>query len=447
MKKNLFLLLLAFLPVASLADATPVKLSILGRSMFYRGGRGYVGNAGFNGGSYFSHVLNGTFDDYRYQNTAGAEIVIPTTGLDENENDTGVAWYVTEFKVGHKGNTKYSLYYTTEPAPDYSNLQLKKDQDNNSYYEVSSDSRTWIPIDGATGVQSAGTTIFNPNVVATAVKYVFDTTLSWTVSLAEVEVWGLDPANVGCQHPSYTDWEVVQGSATCTTFGTKRRKCQTCGDSFEQADAPPLGHDWETHLTTPGSSSNFGSGTLVCSRCGESIVFNIPLDLATLGGVAIPGKIQFTDLSVSSITDDSGAGPDDLIDGNWTWDWGAYWFARTRSESEYVQYDFGTEIDITKIEWSAPNQTLTLKFYLWDGATEEPLVEIPVVKDNTGNGYQRGSMDFRGVVAKGIRLHIVDTKGVGYNGLSPVGLSELHPWGTVIGAGKLDVLRSKILLY
>ena len=56
-------------------------------------------------------------------------------------------------------------------------------------------------------------------------------------------------------------------------------------------------------------------------------------------------------------------------------------------------------------------------------------------------------MEFRGVSAKGIRLHIVDSKGVGYNGLSPVGLSELHPWGTVMGAGKLDVLRTRILLY
>ena len=56
-------------------------------------------------------------------------------------------------------------------------------------------------------------------------------------------------------------------------------------------------------------------------------------------------------------------------------------------------------------------------------------------------------MEFRGVVAKGIRLHIVDARGVGYNGISPVGFSELHPWGTVVGAGKLDVLRTRIFLY
>ncbi len=414
--------------------------------MFYRNGRGYVGNAGTNGGTFTSAFFNGNFTDYGYQSTEGAEIIVPTTGLETNGVDTGVAWFVTEFNVGHQGNTKYSLYYTTEPAPDYSNLQLKQDQDKNFYYEVDPDPRTWIPIEGATNVQSPGKTVFNPNVVATAVKYVFVTAIHATASLAEIEVWGLHPTNVPCQHLSYTDWEVLPGSATCTTFGIKCRKCTACGEVFAQDDELPLGHDWETHLDTSGTSSSYGSGTLVCSRCGESIVFNVPLDLKTLGGVAIPGKVQFTDLSVSSSTAGSGVGAKDLIDDDWSWEWGAYWFAATRSESEYVQYDFGTEIDLTKIEWSAPNQALTLKFYKWDGENEEPLAEIPVTKVGTA-GYQRGSMEFRGVSAKGIRLHIVDSKGVGYNGLSPVGLSELRPHGTVKGAGKLNVLRTRILLY
>lgn len=444
--KNAIILLSILLASVASADTTPVKLSSVGRSMFYRGGRCYVGDAGFNGGDWSRHVFNGTFDDYRYQNTAGAEIVIPTTGLDDDSNDTGVPWFVTQFLVGHAGNTKYSLYYTTEPAPDYSHLQLKEDNDS-FYYEVASDSRTWTPVDGATGVQAAGTKTYNPNVVATAVKYVFDTRLDWTPSLAEVEVWGYEPDDDACQHPSYTDWEEVSGSATCTAFGVKRRKCMVCGEVFEQDDAPPLGHDWETHLDTPGTSSSYGSGTLVCSRCGESIVFNVPLDLTTLGGVAIPGKVQFTDLSVSaSHPDGGGAGPEDMIDGDWTYDWGAYWFPGTRNESEYVQYDFATEIDLTKIEWSAANHAQTLKFYTWDGENEEPLAEIPVTAVGSA-GYQRGSMEFRGVSAKGIRLHIADSIGIQYGGGRFVSLSELHPWGTVKGAGKLDVLRTRILLY
>jgi len=433
--KTTLLALVLLLPAASaLADATAVKLSDVGRSITFRDGAGHRGDYGFNGGTYSKDMFDGNFTGYGYQNTAGAEIVIPTTGLDVNGRDTGVAWYVTQFKVGHKGNTVYSLYYTTEPEPA-------------DILSHAKDPRTWVPIDGATGKQISGTQTYAVNAAVTAVKYVYDTVLSWTASLAEVEVWGIDPSEMGCQHPSLTAWEAVSGSATCTEYGVERCKCTVCGEVFERTALLPLGHDWQTHLATPGTSSTYGSGSLSCARCGETIVFNIPLDLPTLGGVASEGLVQFTDLSVSSSAPDGGgAGPDDLIDGEWDWGWGHYWFAATRSESEYIQYDFGTEIDLTKIEWSAPNHALTLKFYLWDGETEEPFFEVPVAKVGSAE-YQRGSRTFKGVSAKGIRLHIADPTGIGYNGISPVGLSELHPYGTVKGAGLLDVLRTKILLY
>jgi len=447
--KTKILLLLLLGPLA-LRAADPVKLSSVGHSMFYRGGNGYVGNAGMNGGSYTESLFNGSFTDYLFQNTAGAELVMSTTGRDDDDADTGEPWYVTEISIGHAGNTKYSLYYTTEPAPDYSGLTLINGGNNNFYYAGVSDSRAWTPIEGATDIQASGKKTYSVNVVATAVKYVFDTTLDWTTSLAEVEVLGVDPAEMGCQHPSFTEWEAVPGSATCTGYGDERRKCTVCGEEFFRNSLPPLGHDWVTHLSKPGSSSAYGSGTLECSRCSEKLVFveNTPIDLTTEGGVAADGLIQFTDLSVSSSAPDGGGtGPDDLIDGDWTWGWGHYWFAASRSESEYVQYDFGTEIDLTKIEWSAPNHALTLKFYLWDGETEEPLAEVPVANDGSDNDYQRGSLSFRGVSAKGLRLHIADPTGIGYNGISPVGLSELHPYGTVKGAGLLDVVRTRILLY
>ena len=433
MKKTILITFLLAAGSAFAASSEAVKLSSLGRSIFFRDNKGIRGSAGTNGGTYTDQFFNGSFTDYGYQNTAGAEIVIPTTGLDDDDHDTGVPWFVTEFKVGHDGNTKYSLYYTTEPEP--ANILSN-----------AKDPRTWTPIDGATGIQAGGKKTYNANVVATAVKYVFDTAISWTASLAEVEVWGYEPDDDTCLHPSYTDWEEVSGSATCTAFGVKRRKCTVCGEVFEQDDAPPLGHDWETHLDTPGTSSSYGSGTLVCSRCGESIVFNVPLDLKTLGGVAIPGKVQFTDVSVSSFIADSGVGAKDLIDDDWSWEWGAYWIAASKSESEYIQFDFDTEIDLTKIEWSAPNHALTLKFYTWDGESEEPLAEIPVTAVGSA-GYQRGSMEFRGVSAKGIRLHIVDPTGERYGNTRFVAFSELHPYGTVKGAGKLDVLRTRILLY
>lgn len=436
MKTKIPLLLLALLPVALLADATPVKLSKLGRSIFFRGGGATRGVAGTNGGHYTDRLFNGNFSDYTYCNIVGTtELVIPTTGLDENEHDTGVAWFVTEFKVGHAGNSTYSLYYTTEAEP--ANVL------NNA-----KDPRTWIPIDGAAGIQVAGTKTYGVNKVATAVKFVFGAAPDWTASLAEVEVWGVHPDDAGCRHPSYTDWEEVPGSATCTTFGRKRRKCTVCGEAFELDSDLPLGHDWVTNLSRPGTSSSYGSGSLVCSRCGETIVFNVPLDLTTLGGVALPGVVQFTDLSVSdSNPNGGGTGPDDMIDGDWTYDWGSYWFPSTRNEAEWVEYDFGTEIDLAKIEWSVANHAQTLKFYKWDGENEEPLVEIPVIGDGSSREYQRGSMEFRGVSLKGIRLHIADSIGVQYGGSRFVSLSELHPWGTVVGAGKLDVLRTRILLY
>lgn len=436
MKTKIPLLLLALLPAALLADATPVKLSKLGRSIFFRGGGATRGVAGTNGGHYTDRLFNGNFSDYTYCNIVGTtELVIPTTGLDENEHDTGVAWFVTEFKVGHAGNSTYSLYYTTEAEP--ANVL------NNA-----KDPRTWIPIDGAAGIQVAGTKTYGVNKVATAVKFVFGAAPDWTASLAEVEVWGVHPDDAGCRHPSYTDWEEVPGSATCTTFGRKRRKCTVCGEAFELDSDLPLGHDWVTNLSRPGTSSSYGSGSLVCSRCGETIVFNVPLDLTTLGGVALPGVVQFTDLSVSdSNPNGGGTGPDDMIDGDWTYDWGSYWFPSTRNEAEWVEYDFGTEIDLAKIEWSVANHAQTLKFYKWDGENEEPLVEIPVVGDGSNREYQRGSMEFRGVSLKGIRLHIADSIGVQYGGSRFVSLSELHPWGTVVGAGKLDVLRTRIFLY
>ena len=431
------ILLVALLPAAAaFADATPAKLSSLGRSIFFRGGRATRGNAGTNGGHYTDRLFDGNFENYTYCNNSGVtELVIPTTGLDETGHDTGVAWYVTSIKVGHNGTSRYSLYYTTEPEPADILSQAK-------------DPRTWTAIDNATDKQVSGTQTYAVNQTATAVKYVFDTFVSWGVSLAEVEAWGIDPAEMGCRHPSFTDWEAVSGSASCTDYGIERCKCTACGEVFERTATPPLGHDWETRLVAPGSSSTCGSGSLVCSRCGESIVFNVPLDLATLGGVAAEGKVQFTDLAVSaSHPDGGGAGPDDLIDGDWTYEWGAYWFPATRDESEYVQYEFGTEIDLTKIEWSAANHAQTLKFYLWDGETETPLAEVAVADDDSGLGYQRGSLSFRGVSAKGLRLHIADSIGVQYGGGRFVSLSELHPHGTVKGAGMLDVVRTRILLY
>ena len=180
------------------ADPTAVKLSSLDRSIFFRDGKGTRGKAGFNGGHYSDKVFDGNFTNYAYQNAAGAELVIPTT-----DTTTGAAYFVTDFIVGHKGNTRYSLYYTTEaePATILSNAK---------------DPRNWAKIDGATDVTFAGIRTNGVNVVATAVKYVFDTTEEWVTSLGEVEVWGVDPTELGCLHQHKTEWEAIPATANCT---------------------------------------------------------------------------------------------------------------------------------------------------------------------------------------------------------------------------------------
>ena len=409
-------LLLSLLPAALLAADAEI-ISSANICTEYNA-NGSINTGGFSGGETMPNLFDGNFDWGCHFGRSGDGSYFV---LDFRSKLSG-GYYVTEIRIGEQGGYRYSVYWSL-------------------------DGSTWNGVDGAVGVVKVGTGIYGVNAIAKFVKVVMDQSPGYGAGLSEIQVRGIDPADVGCTHPSFTEWEEVPGSATCTAYGIERRKCTVCGDVFEREAALPLNHDWQTTLERSGTSSSYGSGSLVCSRCNETIVFNVPVDLTTEGGVAAEGRIQFTDLSVSSSSPDGGGtGPKDLIDNDWSWEWAAYWFAATRSEDEYVQYDFGTEIDLTKIEWSAPNHALTLKFYLWDGENEEPLVEIPVVKTGSA-GYQRGSMEFRGVVAKGLRLHIADRQGIGYNGISPVGLSELHPWGTVVGAGKLDATRTRIFLY
>ena len=106
--KNTFAFVLlastAFIAGSACAEPEPVKLSSLDRSIFFRGGKGTRGKAGFNGGDYSDKVFDGNFTNYAYQNAAGAELIIPTT-----DTTTGAAYFVTDFIVGHKGNTCYSL--------------------------------------------------------------------------------------------------------------------------------------------------------------------------------------------------------------------------------------------------------------------------------------------------------------------------------------------------
>ena len=422
MKSKFFLFLLALLP-AVLHAAEPLLISkTAGKTVYWANGT--VNNGPFGGGTGLSDWFNDVLDDNVYfgpNNRAnnGSYVVLDFTG----QMPAG-GYFITDIAISEQNELAYSLYYSVGGTE-------------------------WTAVKDGVGISGVGTKTVSVNETATHVKVVFNVVGGWTPGVCEIQVYGMDPADVECRHPTYTEWQSVSGSATCTTVGKECRKCTVCGEEFERdaEQSPPLGHDYVSTLATPGASSRFGSGTLSCSRCDWSATFNVPLDLASLGGVSHRNLIQFTDLSVSSSVSGAGVGAKDLIDNDWSWEWAAYWIAETRGESEYVQYDFGTEIDLTKIEYSSANRNQTLKFYKWDGENEVPLAEVAVVKDGSGREYQRGSIEFRGVVAKGIRLHIVDPTGEGYNGARPVAFSELHPYGTVVGAGKLDVVRTRILLY
>ncbi len=453
--------------------AVAVKMSNVGRSITFRDGAGHRGNYGFNGGSYSSQMFDGNFTSGIYQNGVGCQLVVPTTGLDDQGHDTGVAWYVTEVKVGHLGNSKYSLYYTTEEEP----------ADILTY---SQDPRTWTAIDGATGVQEAGTKTYNVNKNATAVMYVFDTAPSWTQAACEFEVWAMDPSSISClhEHLDQAVWTVFK-PATCTENAFEECNCPDCNERFErEVPLSKLGHDFFYTLTEPGTTTAYGSGYVECSRCDEfHIVFDGDIvDLTTLGGPPINGIVQYTDLTASSLgAEDGGIKLDYLMDNLWDNGWGhAYYFAEC-SSNEYVQFKFGTTIDLAKIEYSVINEYQTVYFSKYDPATgvETLLKTIPIVKDASDGalGYQRRTVTFTreaeggeepapaptsdpaptaddsnasGITVDAIRMRIGDyvdpetgavTAYRGYNyGAHDrhTIVCEVHPWGTIPGAGKVD---------
>ena len=127
---------------------------------------------------------------------------------------------VTEVKVDTTGKKPYSIYTTT-------------------------DGSTWSAVDGAVNVKADGVASYDVGVIATQVKYVFNEGSMWDYSteyIAEIQVLGLDPADIECTHPTWTEWTVVPNSATCTEKGTEQRFCTVCNEQQTKAsDAPPLG--------------------------------------------------------------------------------------------------------------------------------------------------------------------------------------------------------------
>ena len=325
----------------------------------------------------------------------------------------------TDGNVGHRGNSQYSLYFT---------------ENGTTWTEVAKEKTT------------TGAFTYTVNHVATKVKYVFETVSNWNPSLTEIQVWGIDPSSLGCLHEDQylTEWELVPGTANCTEYGIDTRQCTKCGEWFQRQSSTvlPIGHDYQTVLVERGTSLDFGSGTNVCRRCGHEIAFPEPQDLARLGGVATVGVVQFTDVTVSSVGNpDWGVRPDLLVDNAWAYT-RPYWYANSKSTSEYVQFAFGNTIDLTSVDISVPNRAQTLQFYSVSGDGEELVGEQLVEYDASltgSNPNQRLTVEFRGVSLRTLRIRSDDAN-------NALGIYEVHPWGTVNGAGKSAAVRTRIII-
>jgi hypothetical protein len=161
--------------------------------------------------------------------------------------------------------------------------------------------------------------------------------------------------------------------------------------------------------------------------------------------------VNFTDVTVSSTGQENyGVTPNYLIDNNWTAAWNHYWFANSKSTAEYVQYAFGTMIDLTAVDISVPNRTHTLQFYSVEPDGTETLVaehavekdtSIPdkVGSDDNPNAYQHFTIEFRGLTLKTLRVKSNETD-------VALKICELHPYGTVAGAGKSAAVRTRVII-
>ena len=424
-------------------------VSSYARTTWHNADGSQMDSNGGGGGYSPSSFFNGNFTDY---------CLLPRcpdngyTIIDVTMN--GGPCYVEKIMIGHAGNRKYSLYY-------------------------SMDGSTWSPVSGAVNVQYSGIATYAVGAKATKVKYVFNegTAGNWTLKhLAEIQIWGIDPDTLPCEHPDLASasWTPVPDSATCTERGEVERFCPACEQRFvamaDLATVPPLGHAFVTHLDREGAYKKYGTGRLDCSRCGYTIPFPEPIDLVTskvdgvkIGGVATPGLIRFTDISVSSENHPEwGGGIESMLDNDWTWVnahlgvWASY-----GGMNQYADFAFAAEIDLTDVDISIRNVDQTLQFFSVDDATgtETLIDEYPVVYDDTlvetRNGaevvceWQRVTVHFYETPIKHLRIRRRDeaTPFSLWSSSPCFVIVECHPWGTVHGACDLRYRKETIMVF
>lgn len=444
MKPNSFIpFVLCTLATTAFAIKTVEDAEIISKVDFakiYNSSGTDLNGGGFGGGYSLPHLFDNKWNEYIRLPKAGNDCYIVEDFTTTNVvGSLASGYYVTQIKIGAYGEFPFSLYYWPASGAD------------------------WIAVtNNCVGTQA--TLVYPIDAIATQVKIVFHNCppssrpeYGWGYSanqISELQVWGLDPAEMVCTHPSYSEWELKE-PATCTTRQIDHRYCNECYEEATQEVGSPLGHEYVTHLEKPGKCNRYGKGWIDCSRtnCDFRADFPQPIDMVTLGGFAELYKVQFTDVSVS--TENNPAWWNTyaryLFDNKWEMAGGTFWAALTLDD-EWVDFEFGTTIDPTWVEFSVPNHNHTVQFFARDGETETLLAEIPITKIETfeenvdpetgeitqvetSPKYQRMTVEFTEKHAKAVRIRFVDEIGITVHQGQCNAIGELHLYGTVKGAG------------
>ncbi len=431
------------------------------------------GQGGWN--SNWGRLFDGNFTNYQMWPKA------PTGGyalVDFTRNDGIHAlkeYFVEELWVGADGTKKFTLQY-------------------------SEDGTTWRDVEGAVAVTCDGIGKYTLGKVVKKVRYVFVDGSYNNFSdsyLAEFAVWGIDPNEAPCTHPSYTDWVLGAVPATCTERARDARMCTACGERFTRdSSGTALGHDYVTTLDRAGRVSTrkdfpdqrrFGEGSIACSRCDFHLDFPTALDLVTnkvggtvIGGMKTEGIVRFTDVSVSSENNPQwGPGGKKIIDGVWntSQEW-PYWTSTSRN-GQYADFEFGTTLDLTTVEFSVYNHAYDFELCSIDdnAGTETAFCSFSIAKDETdsdgksetletvnpstgkqseveiwkkvdvANDYQRIRVPFVETPVRHLRIRIMDGQPIDLWGCTGIRVIEIHPWGTVCGAGDYAIDKRSIMSF
>ena len=105
-------------------------------------------------------------------------------------------------------------------------------------------------------------------------------------------------------------------------------------------------------------------------------------------------------------------------------------------------------IDLTAIDISVHNHDQTVEFYSVEGGEEIRVGEVVFEKDTAANApdYQRKWVELRGVSLSTLRVRVDDSVGISLWNKNIISICELHPYGTVNGAGKSAAVRTRIVI-